>query len=79
MTRQKKLSEAFTGKALSEYPRDSYYVADKFNFQAQPDYRIQFPEQPAACIGCGACTAHCPQSLPVPEAMAEMSGQMANS
>jgi hypothetical protein len=38
-------SEAFTGKALSEYPRDSYYVADKFNFQAQPDYRIQFPEQ----------------------------------
>lgn len=27
-------SEIFTGKALAEYPRDSYYVADKFNFQA---------------------------------------------
>ena len=38
-------SEVFTGKALAEYPRDSYYVADKFNFQAQPDYRVQFQEQ----------------------------------
>lgn len=38
-------SEVFVGKALAEYPRDSYYVADKFNFQAQPDYRIQFDEQ----------------------------------
>lgn len=39
------LSEVFTGKALAEYPRDSYYVADKFNFQAQPDYVAQFEEQ----------------------------------
>ena len=38
-------SEVFTGKALKKYPRDSYYVADKFNFQAQPDYRAQFEEQ----------------------------------
>ena len=38
-------SEVFTGKALAEYPRDSYYVATKFNFQAQPDYRAQFAEQ----------------------------------
>ena len=38
-------SEAFVGKALAEYPRDSYYVATKFNFQAQPDYRVQFQEQ----------------------------------
>lgn len=38
-------SEEFTGKALAEYPRDSYYVADKFNFQANPDYRAQFAEQ----------------------------------
>ena len=38
-------SEVFTGKALKKYPRDSYFVADKFNFQAQPDYRIQFQEQ----------------------------------
>lgn len=38
-------SEEFVGKALKEYPRESYYVADKFNLQAQPDYRIQFEEQ----------------------------------
>ncbi len=38
-------SEVFTGKALAEYPRDTYYVADKFNFQVQPDYKIQFEEQ----------------------------------
>ena len=38
-------SEVFTGKALKEYPRESYYVADKFNFQAQPDYAKQFSDQ----------------------------------
>ena len=38
-------SEEFLGKALLEYPRDSYYVTDKFNFQAEPDYRKQFAEQ----------------------------------
>lgn len=38
-------SEVFTGKALADYPRDSYYVATKFNFQAQPDFRLQFQEQ----------------------------------
>lgn len=38
-------SEVFTGKALKDYPRGSYYVADKFNFQADPDYEAQFAEQ----------------------------------
>lgn len=38
-------SEVFTGKALKEYPRESYYVADKFNYQANPDYKAQFAEQ----------------------------------
>lgn len=38
-------SEVFAGKALAEYPRDSFFIADKFNFQAQPDYRVQFQEQ----------------------------------
>lgn len=38
-------SEEFTGRALAEYPRDSYYVADKYNLDAEPDYRRQFPEQ----------------------------------
>ena len=38
-------SEEFIGKALSKYPRDSYYVADKFNLQANPNYREQFELQ----------------------------------
>lgn len=38
-------SEVFTGKALKEYPRDSYYVADKYNYQASHDYKAQFAEQ----------------------------------
>lgn len=38
-------SEEFLGKALAEYPRDSFYVTDKYNFQAEPDYRKQFGEQ----------------------------------
>ena len=38
-------SEGFLAKALAEYHRGSYYLADKFNFQKQPDYRIQFEDQ----------------------------------
>lgn len=28
---------------------------------------------PAACIGCGQCTSHCPQSIAVPEVMGKLS------
>ena len=38
-------SEKFLATALAKYPRDSYYLADKFNLAAQSDYRIQFAEQ----------------------------------
>ena len=38
-------SEEFLGEALKAYPRDSFYVADKYNLQAEPDYRKQFAEQ----------------------------------
>lgn len=38
-------AEEFLGKALAKYPRDTFYVADKYNFQAEPDYRKQFEEQ----------------------------------
>ncbi|MCL2371774.1 MAG: aldo/keto reductase [Defluviitaleaceae bacterium] len=38
-------SERFLGRALQKYPRESYFLADKYNLLAQPDYRIQFPEQ----------------------------------
>lgn len=37
--------ETVLGRVLSGYPRDSYYVADKFNIQANPDYRFQFQDQ----------------------------------
>ncbi|MFR1215237.1 MAG: aldo/keto reductase [Acutalibacteraceae bacterium] len=38
-------SEVVLGQALSKYPRRNFYVADKFNVQANPDYRFQFEDQ----------------------------------
>lgn len=38
-------SEEFLGRALAQYPRDTFYVADKYNIQAEPDYQKQFQEQ----------------------------------
>ena len=38
-------SEVVLGLALSKYPRESFYIADKFNVQANPDYKAQFAEQ----------------------------------
>ena len=38
-------SEVFTGRALRKYPRESYYVADKYNLEANPDYVAEFAEQ----------------------------------
>ena len=38
-------SEVFLGKALKGYPRNIFYVADKFNVQAEPDYKKQFARQ----------------------------------
>lgn len=38
-------SEVFLGQALKKYPRESFFVADKFNVQANPDYRQQFSQQ----------------------------------
>lgn len=38
-------SETVLGQALSRYPRQSYCIADKFNIQANPDYRFQFQDQ----------------------------------
>ena len=32
-------SEVLLGKVLKGYPRNSFYVADKFNVQAEPDYK----------------------------------------
>ena len=38
-------SEVFTGRSLRKYPRESYYVADKYNLEADPDYVREFAEQ----------------------------------
>jgi len=38
-------SETFVGEALKEYDRDSYFVATKFNYAANPDYKAVFEEQ----------------------------------
>lgn len=39
-------SEVFLGKALAKYPRESFYLADKYHIKAaQPDYKLQFEEQ----------------------------------
>lgn len=38
-------SENFLGKALAKYPRESYFVADKYNMWANPNYKEQFQQQ----------------------------------
>lgn len=38
-------SESFLGYALSKYPRDSYYIADKFYILADSDYKKVFENQ----------------------------------
>ena len=38
-------SEVFLGEALSKYPRDSFYLATKFNLHATDDYKSVFEEQ----------------------------------
>ncbi len=38
-------SEEFVGRALADYPRESYFVADKYNLQANPDYKAQLAQQ----------------------------------
>ena len=38
-------SEKFLGKALEKYPRESYKLATKFNYGANPDYKAVLQEQ----------------------------------
>lgn len=38
-------SEKFLGKALKKYPRESYKLATKFNYGANPDYKTVLKEQ----------------------------------
>ena len=42
--------------------------------------RIEFmaeEERPSACIGCGACTAICPQNIDIPTALTDLSERLA--
>ena len=38
-------SERCVGEAMKKYPRDSFYLATKFNYGANPDYKAVFAEQ----------------------------------
>lgn len=38
-------SERFLGKAMAKYPRESFCLATKFNYNANPDYKAVFEEQ----------------------------------
>ena len=38
-------SETFLGEVLPQYPRDSFYLATKFNIGFNPDYRHVFETQ----------------------------------
>lgn len=38
-------SEKCVGEAMKRYPRDSFYIATKFNYRANPDYKAVFKEQ----------------------------------
>ena len=38
-------SEKFLGKAMKKYPRESYKLATKFNYGANPDYKAVLKEQ----------------------------------
>ncbi|MCL2855842.1 MAG: aldo/keto reductase [Defluviitaleaceae bacterium] len=38
-------SETFLGEAMKKYPRESFYYADKYTMNAEPDYKKQFATQ----------------------------------
>jgi len=38
-------SEVLLGNALKKHPRESFYVADKYSMNAEPDYKKQFETQ----------------------------------
>ncbi len=38
-------SERCLGECIKQYPRDSFFIADKFHLQANPDYEAVFEEQ----------------------------------
>jgi predicted aldo/keto reductase-like oxidoreductase len=41
--------------------------------------RVEFlpdDKKPTACIGCGACTAICPQSIDIPTVLSELACRM---
>lgn len=39
---------------------------------------LEQEKQPGACIGCGSCTAHCPQGLDIPYYMQEMAERLSD-
>src|SRR5699024_12787913 len=61
--------------AYNDYRDEGAALGDK-NMAVWRLHRLKALEkekQPAACVGCGSCTAHCPQGLDIPTYMQEMS------
>ena len=46
----------------------TYHIKDSYFDLAKDKYLLQN----ADCIGCGACTGHCPQNIDTPAIMAEL-------
>lgn len=69
-----KLDIPYLLSAYNEYRDDAETLKDR-NMDAWRLSKIKaLPEerQPAACIGCGNCKSHCPQSIDIPGCMEEM-------
>ena len=67
-------------KAYNEYRADLFAAGGSVALSAWRLGRLAaLPEkqQPAACVGCGSCTRHCPQGIDVPAIMAEMASLVA--
>lgn len=46
----------------------AYHIKDSYFDLAKDKYLLQNTD----CIGCGACTGHCPQNIDTPAIMAEL-------
>jgi len=51
----------------------------RFSPSVNASMRIEFlseDKKPSACIGCGACSAVCPQNIDIPAALKELDGML---
>lgn len=72
--------ERVIGRALREYPRESYHLATKYpghQIAASCDPAAVFEDQLEKCgVGCGRCARICPQGIDIPQAMREFAAML---